>query len=251
MARLVLPLPDSKKEGIALTKQAIGIIGGMGPMATLDLFGKLIANTDASNDAEHIRTYIDCHTGIPDRTKAILHGGESPVSYIAESACKLADMGADFLLIPCNTSHYFYDEIVAASPIPVMHMIRETAIALEAQGVTRVGLLATDGTLQSGIYQRELEVRGIQTICPLSEEQQEVMRLIYEGVKADAPCFDTTVIEAMVARMKREGAERLVLGCTELPLGFERYGLSCEDTVDPSVILARAAVKRAGYPVRR
>lgn len=233
-----------------MAKQSIGIVGGMGPMATLDLFGKLIAGTDAASDAEHIRIYIDCHTGVPDRTKAILHGGESPVPYIAESACKLADMGADFLLIPCNTSHYFYDEIVAASPVPVMHMIRETATALAAEGVTRVGLLATDGTLQSGIYQRELEAHGIETVCPLDEEQRDVMRLIYDGVKADAPQFDTTVIAAMITRMKAAGAERLVLGCTELPLGFLRYGLPCEDTVDPSVILARAAIKRAGYPVR-
>ncbi len=233
-----------------MSKQAIGIIGGMGPMATLDLFGKLIANTDAAGDAEHIRIYIDCHTGIPDRTQAILHGGESPVPYIAESARKLADMGADFLLVPCNTSHYFYDEIVAASPVPVLHMIRETAVALAAEGVSRVGLLATDGTLQSGIYQRELEAHGIETVCPLAEEQQDVMRLIYDGVKADAPQFDTTVIAAMIARMKSAGAERLVLGCTELPLGFERYGLPCDNTVDPSVIVARAAIRRAGYPVR-
>ena len=233
-----------------MSKQAIGIVGGMGPMATLDLFGKLIAGTDATSDADHIRVYIDCHTGIPDRTKAILHGGESPVPYILESARKLADMGADFLLIPCNTSHYFYDEIVATSPVPVMHMIRETAAALATEGITRVGLLATDGTLQSGIYQRELEAHGIQTVSPLAEEQRDVMRLIYEGVKADAPQFDTTVISAMIARMKTAGAERLVLGCTELPIGFERYGLPCENTVDPSVILARAAIKRAGYPVK-
>lgn len=235
---------------MALSKQAIGIIGGMGPMATLDLFGKLIVNTDAASDAEHIRIYVDCHTGIPDRTKAILHGGESPVPYIVESAKKLADMGADFLLIPCNTSHYFYDEIAAASPVPVMHMIRETAVSLKADGVSRVGLLATDGTLQSGIYPRELEARGTTVICPTETEQREVMRLIYEGVKADAPTFDIAILSAMITRMQNEGAERLVLGCTELPLGFERYGLPCENTVDPSVIVARAAVKRAGYPVR-
>ncbi len=234
-----------------MPKQAIGIIGGMGPMATLDLFGKLIANTDADNDAEHIRVYIDCHTGIPDRTKAILHGGESPVPYIAESARKLADMGADFLLIPCNTSHYFYDEIVAASPVPVVHMIRETAAELGAQGVSLVGLLATDGTCQSGIYQDELKKQGIRTVCPTEEEQREVMRLIYEGVKADAPCFDTTVIAAMLDRMKALGTERIVLGCTELPLGFERYGLPCDNTIDPSLIAARAAIARAGYPIRK
>lgn len=234
-----------------MPQKAIGIIGGMGPMATLDLFGKLIANTDAQNDAEHIRVYIDCHTGIPDRTKAILHGGESPVPYIVESARKLADMGADFLLIPCNTSHCFYDEIAAASPVPIVHMIRETARELGKQGVSLVGLLATDGTLQSGIYQSELQKQGIHTVCPNEEEQREVMRLIYEGVKADAPCFDTAVIAGMLDRMKALGAQRMVLGCTELPLGFERYGLPCGNTVDPSLIAARVAIVRAGYSIRK
>ena len=233
-----------------MTKRAIGIIGGMGPMATLDLFGKLIAHTDAKSDGEHIRVYIDCHTGIPDRTRAILHGGESPVSYIAESACKLAEIGAELLLIPCNTSHYYYSEISEASPVPVMNMIQETADFLHREVVKKVGLLATDGTLCSGVYQRELDARGIETLCPTEQEQREVMRLIYDGVKADAPHFDTTVLAAMLERMRREGAQRIVLGCTELPLGFDRYGLSRQDTVDPADVLACAAVAAAGYPVK-
>lgn len=233
-----------------MSKQAIGIIGGMGPMATMDLFGKIIACTDAKSDAEHIRIYIDCHTGIPDRTQAILYGGESPVPYILESAEKLANMGASFLLIPCNTSHYFYEEIADASPVPVMNMVRVTAEELARRGVSRVGLLATDGTLRSGVYQKELTARGIETLCPTEEEQRDVMRLIYEGVKADAPSFDIDLLLSMVLRLKSEGAERLVLGCTELPIGFARYGLPCEDTVDPSEILARAAIKQAGYRAR-
>lgn len=233
-----------------MSKQAIGIIGGMGPMATLDLFGKIIARTDAKTDAEHIRVYIDCHTGIPDRTQAILYGGESPVPHILESAKKLATMGADFLLIPCNTSHYFYEEIVAGSPVPVMNMVRTAAEELERRGISRVGLLATDGTLRSGVYQKELAARNIETLCPTDAEQREVMRLIYEGVKADAPTFDTTVLLSMTRRLKRAGAECLVLGCTELPLGFERYGLPCENVLDPTDILACAAVKAAGYRAR-
>lgn len=233
-----------------MSKRAIGIIGGMGPMATLDLFGKLIAHTDARTDAEHIRVYMDCHTGIPDRTRAILHGGESPVPYIAESARKLASIGAELLLIPCNTSHYYYEQICKESPVPVMNMIRETVTCLATQGITRVGLLATDGTLQASVYQHELEAHGITAVCPNEKEQAEVMRLIYEGVKADAPAFDTTVITAMLARMEQEGAQQMILGCTELPIGFERYGISRAHTVDPAEILACAAIKAAGYATR-
>ncbi len=234
-----------------MSKKAIGIIGGMGPMATLDLFRKVLESTDAHNDAEHIRIYMDCHTGIPDRTKAILSGGESPVPYILESAEKLAAMGADFLLIPCNTSHYFYEEIVNGSPIPVMNMIRETATALKREAVTCVGLLATDGTVQSGVYQKELARAGIQTVSPDADGQREVMRLIYDGVKAGANSFDTTLLKQELQRMREMGAQRIVLGCTELPIAFENYDISSNDTVDPTDILAKAAVAAAGYPVKQ
>lgn len=234
-----------------MSKRAIGIIGGMGPKATQDLFGKVLDATDAHSDAEHIRIYIDCHTGIPDRTNAILFGGESPVPHILESAGKLAAMGADFLLIPCNTSHYFYDEIVAASPVPVLNMIRETAVALKQDGISCVGLLATDGTVQAGVYQKELEQAGIETIFPEPPAQREVMRLIYDGVKAGATEFDTHGIEQELRRMRKVGAERIILGCTELPIAFPLYGISTEGAVDPTDVLAKAAVAAAGYPVKQ
>lgn len=231
-------------------KKAIGIIGGMGPEATLDLFGKLIRHTDASCDAEHIRVYIDCHTGIPDRTRAILEGGESPVPYIVESAKKLAAMGAEFLLLPCNTSHYYYDEIAALSPVPVVHMIRTAAEALRDSGVARVGVLATDGTLRSGVYQKELAACGIEAVCPDGEDQAAVMRLIYDGIKANVPTFDTTAVEQTLRHLREAGAERLVLGCTELPVAVARYGIEAPDAVDATDILARVAVAAAGYPVK-
>lgn len=234
-----------------MQKRTLGIIGGMGPMATLDLFRKVLESTDAHSDAEHIRVYVDCHTGIPDRTKAILSGGESPVPHIIESAEKLAVMGADLLLIACNTSHYFYDEIAAASPVPVMHMIRQTAQSLSREGITCVGLLATDGTVRSGVYQAQLQQYGIQTVCPDEQAQCEVMRLIYDGIKAGVKTFDTHAIEEELSRMRAAGAERIVLGCTELPIAFETYGISSHDAVDPTDILAKAAVAAAGYPVKK
>ncbi len=234
-----------------MQKKSIGIIGGMGPMATSDMFRKILDATDAHNDAEHIRIYIDCHTGVPDRTAAILSDGESPVPYILESVEKLKAMGADFLLIPCNTSHYFYDEITKKSPIPVMHMIRETVQAVKQDGVSCVGLFATDGTVQSGVYQKELEQYGIRTICPDESAQREIMRLIYDGVKAGADTFDTGAVEQEIHRMCQAGAERIVLGCTELPIAFEKYGISAVGTVDPADVLAKAAVKAAGYPVKQ
>ncbi len=233
-----------------MQKRSIGIVGGMGPVATLDLFDKLLRHTDARTDAEHIRIYIDCHTGIPDRTEAILGGGESPVPYIAESAEKLAAMGADFLLIPCNTSHYFYEEIAKLSPVPILHMIRETAKALANDGVRCVGLLATSGTVSAGVYQKVLQEYGIETIFPEADAQRDVMGLIYDGVKAGAASFETAPIVAEMQRMQLAGAQRIVLGCTELPIGFERYGIPTDGTVDAADVLAKAAVAAAGYPVK-
>ncbi len=233
-----------------MKKRAVGIIGGMGPEATLDLFGKVIRHTDASCDAEHIHIYVDCHTGIPDRTRAILDGGESPVPHIAESAKKLADMGADFLLLPCNTSHYFYDEISRLSPVPVVNMIRTASEQLRAEGITRVGLLATDGTVKAGVYQRELERCGIAVVPLTDEEQRGVMSLIYNGIKANAPTWDTAPVTRLLHRLREAGAQRIVLGCTELPVAFERYGIPADDTVDATDILARTAVMMAGYPLK-
>lgn len=233
-----------------MSKKAIGIIGGMGPAATVDLFKKIVENTDAANDAGHVRVYMDCYPTIPDRTKAILGEGESPVPYLAESAEKLAAIGADFLIMPCNTSHYFYKELSQKSPIPVMNMIRETAKELHKRGIQKVGVLATDGTVKAGIYQKELAVFGIEAVCPSASGQREVMRLIYEGVKADAKQFSADAMCEVVQDLFTQGAEVLVLGCSELPLGFERYGIPLENTVDAVEVLARAAIAAAGYPTK-
>lgn len=233
-----------------MAKKAIGIIGGMGPAATVDLFKKIVENTAADCDAEHVRVFMDCQPTIPDRTKAILSNGESPVPYLAESAKKLASIGADFLIMPCNTSHYFYEELSALSPVPVMNMIRETAKFLHSQGARKVGLLATDGTIQAGVYQKELEVFGIEALCPSAEGQREVMRLIYDGVKADAPEFPAEAMREIVKDLFLQGATVLVLGCSELPLGFERYGIPLENTVDAVEVLARAAITEAGYVLK-
>lgn len=233
-----------------MEKKAIGIIGGMGPVATLDLFGRIVRYTDAKTDAEHIRVFIDNNTTVPDRTKAILEGGESPVPYIVESAHRLADMGADFLLIPCNTSHYFYDEIAAQSPIPVLNMVQETVWYIQRAGIQQLGLLATDGTLKTKLYQTALEEAGVCVYCPKADEQAELMQFIYDGVKAGAKRYDVKKMAAMMGRMRKRSAKHLLLACTELPIGFHRYCLPLVNTINPSAILAREAVLRAGYPLK-
>lgn len=138
-------------------KKTIGIIGGMGPLATADLFRKIVMMTDAKCDQEHPRVLIDSNTNIPDRTAAILSGGENPLPQLACSARTLERAGADVLMMPCNTAHYFYDGVCAATKLPVLHMLRLTAEEIDRRRIKTVGLLATDGTIQTGIYERLFE----------------------------------------------------------------------------------------------
>ena len=151
--------------------KTIGIIGGMGPLATADLYRKIVMSTDAACDQEHIHTLIDSNTNIPDRTAALLCGAESPVEEMVKSARLLEKAGAGLLIMPCNTAHNSHSEVQDAVSIPVLHMIKLTVQALKRQGVSRAGLLATDGTVQTRIYQRCFENSGIELITPDNEGQ--------------------------------------------------------------------------------
>ena len=226
--------------------KTIGILGGMGPMATYDLGMKIIENTRASCDQEHIPVLIDCNTRISDRTAAILHGGEDPLPEMRKSAVRLEAAGADFLIMPCNTAHYFYDSVCEVISIPMLHMPRETAKRLSERGIRVAGVLATDGTCQSGIYGSALEEEGIEAVYPSAEMQSVVMSLIYDHVKAGKMDFSDLDINGVVSEMKGHGAEILILGCTELPIAFGIIGDTALPTIDPTNELAKAAVLAAG-----
>lgn len=228
-----------------MDKKIIGIIGGMGPLATDDLFHKIIVNTDAVKDQDHIRVLIDNNTNIPDRTKAILHGGDSPVEALSESAVKLEKMGANLLVMPCNTAHYFYEDVSVCVSVPVLNMISVTGRILSEKGIKKAGLLATDGTVQSGIYERELQKYGIEVIKPDADGQKNVMDMIYGGVKAGLAEYDTAEIRKAIENILDSGAQILILGCTELPLAMEMYKLDYP-IIDPTLELAREAIKHAG-----
>lgn len=223
----------------------IGIIGGMGPKATCDLMQKIIMSTDAKNDQEHIHIFVDCNTNIPDRTKAIFGEGESPVPEIVNSGKNLQSMGADLLVMSCNTAHYFYDKVVKHLDIPLLNMPDETAIYLKNMGIKKVGVLATDGTIESGIYEKSLKRHGIDAIYPSSENQKFIMELIYDYIKSGRDDYDDSRLKDILDELKEKGAEKIILGCTELPIAFERLGEN-EDLVDPTLVLAYSAVSFAG-----
>lgn len=226
--------------------KTVGIIGGMGPAATYDLGNKIIANTQAGSDQEHIHVIVDCNTNIPDRTAAILGGGSDPVPEMIRSACRLEKMGAELLIMPCNTAHYFYDQIAAAVSVPLLHMPRETAAVLKQKGVSCAGILATDGTGAAGIYDRVLEEQQIKPVYPSAENQRQVMRIIYERVKMGNMDFADIPTGEILQDLKHQGAEVLILGCTELPIAFKTIDCVGFELIDPTEILARAAVAFAG-----
>lgn len=226
----------------------IGIIGGMGPLATYDLAEKIVYYKHAKKDQDNVHVYIDCNTDIPDRTQAILYGGKDPLPEIVKSAILLEGIGADVLVMPCNTAHYFYDRIVPFLDVPLLNMPRETAQYLKAEKVQKAAVLSTDGTRKSRIYDRALEEMGIEAIYPSDESQKELMKIIYENVKANICEVKPESISKVLAEVKEKGAQRWILACTELPIAFKMAGLTDCNCVDPTAILARAALKFVTSP---
>ena len=227
-----------------MEKKVIGIIGGMGPLATSDLFKKIILNTDAKSDQEHIRVLIDNNTEIPDRTDSILHGGKSPLPELIKSAALLWAMGAEILVMPCNTAHYYHAELQKNIGIPILNMIDLTRAAILKSGAKRVGLLATEGTLRSGIYQSAFSGSGIEIITPTESEGRVIGDLIYKGVKAGDRDYDVSSARGVMDAMLLRGAEIFILGCTELPPAMEIYGLNYR-VCDPTMELALGAIAAA------
>ena len=227
-----------------MCKKTIGIIGGMGPLATADLFRKIVTNTNASTDQEHIKILIDNNTDIPDRTEAIINNGKNPLPQMIKSAVSLWAMGAQILVMPCNTAHYFLPEIQKYVDIPILNMIEITGEAIIKRGIKTVGLLATQGTINSGIYQKVFDKKGIEIVVPGETEQTVINDLIYNGVKAGKKDYDVSAIRDVINSMLDLGAEILVLGCTELPVAMDMYKLDY-NVCDPTLELAKAAIRAA------
>ena len=234
--------------------KTIGIMGGMGPAATVDLMSRIISMTDASADQEHIPMIVDSNTRIPDRTEAILGRGESPVPEMLASAKRLEAAGADFIVIACHAAHYYVPEIKDKIGIPVIDMPEETAKLLKMNGVNRAAVLATDGTVRSGLYGAALERFGIQTVYPDDRQQKTVMSLVYDYIKkgvTDPANLPREEMTSIIGDLSSQGAEALLLASTELPIAFSIMGLRSNAFIDPTVVLAKSAIRVAGAKRRK
>lgn len=229
-----------------MKKQTLGIIGGVGPLATMFIGEMIVRRTKAKKDQEHLHTIIDNDTNIPDRTAFILdQTKENPVPVIIDDASKLASIGANMIAIPCNTAHTFYDEIAEGSPVPVLHMIRETAKRAYDLGAKRVGILATTGTLTSRMYQTALEEYGLTPVVPDEPIKEKVMSIIYDFVKAgkDVSAEEWQPIEEAMLELN---CDRIVLGCTELSIVNRDLKLN-DKYIDSLIVLAECAILSCGY----
>ena len=233
--------------------KVIGILGGMGPEATLDCFGKIIKNTPAKSDRDHIRVVMDSNPGIPDRIAAILGEGESPVSALIAGCRGLEKTGADFIIIPCVTVHFFLPQIQAQTPLPILSIFDAVAEAIQGDfpAAKTVGLLGTVATVESGLIQKRLAQEKIHTLVPDSAQQSKIVDAI-KDIKDTRPSrtkseITNALIEAARSLIDKEpdGADAIIAGCTEIPLALAQEDLPVP-YFDSLAILARAAIRFAG-----
>ena len=201
-------------------QKTAGVLGGMGPEATVDFMARVIALTEASRDQDHVRMLVDHNPHVPNRQEAILDGGEDPGPVLADMAADLEAAGADFLVIPCNTAYVFEDAILAATHIPLISIVGVSIAAAQerAPDANRIGLLVTDGCLKSGIYQSGLEEAGLEAVLPTTEELGELMTLI-KSIKGGKRTEETARgMAALADALASRGAGAIIAACTEIPL---------------------------------
>lgn len=227
----------------------LGVIGGLGPMATVYYLELVVSMTDVRRDQDHPEIVLMDLPTIPDRTAFILgKSEEDPVVPMIRAGIQLKQMGATILTTPCVTAHYFHEELQRGIGLPVIHVIRETAGLLRQSGISKVGLMATDGTVRSGIFQKELEREGISVVLPAEEDQKGVMSLIYDQVKAGRPA-DMELFASIRDRLREQGAQVVILGCTELSLLKKQVDLG-RGILDVLDVLAKSSVIACGKPVK-
>lgn len=229
--------------------RVVGILGGMGPAATVDLFDRIVRATPARTDQEHLHILIDNNPAVPDRTDAILHGGPNPLPCLVAGVQGLEAQGADLVAMPCNTAHHYLPSMQAATACRILDMIAETASHIRrchGEGL-QVGIMATRGTLASALYQRALRIEGLAPVEPDEQGLSILMEAIYgpAGIKAGAPATGPqALLRHAAAALTDQGAQVLLLGCTELPLVLQDGDLPVP-IVASNQVLAEAVIREA------
>ncbi len=229
-----------------MAEKIVGILGGMGPEATVDLFAKIVAATPASTDQEHLHIIIDNNAKIPSRQAKLLGNGDDPTPLLQSTASNLERAGADFIVIACNTAHFFFDRIVEAVQIPVLHIADETVdeVLRRFPETRTVGVLASTATARLRLYHDRLQARGLQAISPAESDQEILQSAIFSVKAGDKGPAVREKVSGVAERLAAQGAQVLLTACTELPLVLQDGDVKVP-VVDPTQVLAAAVVRFA------
>lgn len=222
----------------------VGILGGMGPLAAVDLMTKIIAQTPAERDQDHVPVVAWNVPQVPDRQRALAGTGPSPLPAMLEGITRLNEAGASCIAIACNTAHHWYDALQAQSAAPILHIARVTLEVLQRDAAAGpVGLIATEGTLAARLYQDLLEPAGIACLVPDAEEMATLFVPGCYAIKRGEVAAGGRLLESLAQALVARGATRLVLACTEVPVGLERIDSALLPLcVDPTLALAQACI---------
>ncbi|EOS7924827.1 amino acid racemase [Enterococcus hirae] len=223
------------------------ILGGMGTMATESFVRLINHRTKASKDQEYLNYVLFNHATVPDRTAYILdRKQESPMPYLLDDVEKQNLLKPNFIVLTCNTAHYFFDELQAATEIPILHMPREAANELVRQNTTgKVAILGTEGSMKAGIYEKEVRQLGFEAVIPDAQLQAKINHLIYHDIKESDYLNKELYYEILAEAVARFDCEKIILGCTELSLMQEYVGENEYPVIDAQSILADQTIARA------
>lgn len=224
-----------------MNTRTVGVIGGMGPAATVHFMGRVLALTPAVSDQDHLHLIVDNNSGVLDRNAAVAGSGPSPAPVLVAMARGLQRAGAEMLVMPCNTAHAFAGAIVAASDLPFIDLIEAASDEAVSHKAARVGVLAADGCLQAGLYQHAFARRHVAPVLLEPRAQARFMALLYAVKAGDLGPDVRWGMRALAEELVDAGAEALVAGCTEVPLvlGPEDVSVPLTDSLD---VLARATI---------
>ena len=232
-------------------KKTVGVIGGLGPMATVYFYDMVVRLTDANCDQEHIDMVISNRATTPDRTDYIIgKSTDNPSDALKKDAKRLESFGSDFLVITCNTAHYFYDEVKNSVDIPVLNIIEETVKYAKEKGHKKLGILATTGNINTNLYQDMCQKYGVEFIILDENRQADIMSIIYGNIKSGKPA-NMDKFNLIEDYLKKNNCDGAILGCTELSILKNDNNLCNDFYIDSLEVLAVKTIENCGKKVKK